>query len=413
MPREQCDGIDVEADTVQDRRIIPVRILLQHLKVVNVLTAVRLEQPEGGATIVASGSVHHFSKPRVGNVLVQLRVQLSQPLCSPPHLCNAAARQRASRVSANVLAQHGLLHAVLVVTFPRGCCTKVAHETVPRDSAFAEVRRAHRVLASVPSIVSRSRRHHEGALNAVFVHLRRSFEQPASESKQAVERKQRDAPAAIEGDGEHCTEHSTEQEGEVTDEEGGHEHCCQQADGHLHRQVLGYRSQVDGGRHKNLCSRVSRRAMPILATAGHVDAQVIGASGGVHNRGTARRLLSWVVGDERIHAQRDHEYDREGQGHTHQDAPVGNGPIGIGGCGGAVKALAHPMLDGNRGALGRHARCAAVGGAVADSVSVGIPLARPRGLGKKRGGIAPRLLRQSPAGQQEDQGSHPCEGYHI
>ena len=50
-------------------------------------------------------------------------------------------------------------------------------------------------------------------------------------------------------------------------------------------------------------------------------------------------------------------------------------------------------------------------GAVADSVSVGIALARPRGLGKKRGGIAPRLLRQSPAGQQEDQGSHLCEGY--
>ena len=71
------------------------------------------------------------------------------------------------------------------------------------------------------------------------------------------------------------------------------------------------------------------------------------------------------------------------------------------------------MLDGNRGVLGRHAGGAAVGGAVADSVSVGIALARPRGLRKKRGGIASRLLRQSPAGQQEDQGSHLCEGYHI
>ena len=77
--------------------------------------------------------------------------------------------------------------------------------------------------------------------------------------------------------------------------------------------------------------------MPILATTGHVDAQVIGASGGVHNGGTTRwLLLRRVVGDERIDAQHDHEYDREGHEYTDRPAAVENGATRLG-------AYLHPL----------------------------------------------------------------------
>ena len=213
--------------------------------------------------------MHHFPQSGFGYVLVQLGIEFAQPFCSPPYLCSLKAGQRTRRVSADVLTQHGLFHAVLIVSFPCGGCTEVADEAVPRNSSFAHVGRTHRVLAGVPPIVSSG--HHEGAVDGVLI-LRRRFEQPTTKGEQAVEREARGAPAAVEGDGEYCTEQSTEQKGQAVDHQHGLDCRYEKADAQLGQQILGDHCEVDGGRRKTLCSQARSRAMPILAPTGHIDA---------------------------------------------------------------------------------------------------------------------------------------------